>query len=117
MGTLGVCIVVAVILFILDRNHVWPQVWKGVKRTTKVTAKIALAIAVVCAIIYGISYSWGQVTIAREKRERAEAERIEKEKKDAGVVARWVELSSIEKAVCGDRFITATSYAKGGVGW
>jgi hypothetical protein len=69
-----------------------------------------LATAMICAITYGIFYTWGHVKDAREKRERAAAEKIEKEKKDAAIAARWAELNAIQSQVCGSQFISATLY-------
>jgi hypothetical protein len=52
--TIGLAIVIAAILFLIDRNHVWPQVWRGFKQTLKVVA----ALLVLGAICWGGYIAW-----------------------------------------------------------
>ena len=54
MNTIGICILLAVVIFVLDRNQVWPQVWRGTKRALKVTAKVAAILTVVVLVGWGI---------------------------------------------------------------
>jgi hypothetical protein len=51
---IGIAIVVAMILYILDRNHVFPQVWRGSKRALKVSCIIALILVVAGLVTWGI---------------------------------------------------------------
>jgi hypothetical protein len=52
--TIGLAIVIAAVLFLIDRNHVWPQVWRGVKQTLKV----CVALLILGAIIWGGYFVW-----------------------------------------------------------
>jgi hypothetical protein len=61
--TIALAILIAAILFIVDRNHVWPQVWRGFKKIVKV----ALALLVLGAII------WGGYSVWSAHKERIEA--------------------------------------------
>ena len=44
--TIGLAILIVAILFLIDRNHVWPQVWRGVKLTLKVGAVLLILAAI-----------------------------------------------------------------------
>jgi hypothetical protein len=44
--TIGLAILIVAILFLIDRNHVWPQVWQGFKRAMKGAAVAAIFVAV-----------------------------------------------------------------------
>jgi hypothetical protein len=112
MTTLGIAIVLATILFLIDRNHVWPQVWRGVKRTGKVTARVCLLLIAGGVVTYVIFYTWGEVKDAREKREQAavrQAEEAQEKAAEAKVsqakAERRAQLASIEQNVCGDKHI------------
>ena len=52
--TIGLAIVIAAVLFLIDRNHVWPQVWSGVKQTLK----FVVALIILCAILWGGYFVW-----------------------------------------------------------
>jgi hypothetical protein len=52
--TIGLAILIVAILFLIDRNHVWPQVWWGVKQTLKV----GVALLILGAIIWGGYSVW-----------------------------------------------------------
>ena len=107
MATLAAAIVLVAILFLIDRNHVWPQAWKAMKRVLKVSGKIALVLLVGCVAAYGIFAIWGEWKDARKRHERD----AKKARADKAVGDRWAELSSIEKDVCGDNFIYVSRVA------
>jgi hypothetical protein len=105
MTTLGFAIVLATILYIIDRNHVWPQVWKGLTRTAKVTARICLVLIAGGVVTYVIFYTWGAVKDAREKREWAAEQKATEAKANQAIADRWAQLSAIQKQVCDDKFV------------
>ena len=51
--TIGLAIVIAAVLFLIDRNHVWPQVWRGVKRATKICVEVVVVGVVVGTVLWG----------------------------------------------------------------
>jgi hypothetical protein len=52
--TIGLAILIVAVLFLIDRNHVWPHVWRGVKQTLKV----GLALLIVGAIGWAGYLGW-----------------------------------------------------------
>jgi hypothetical protein len=52
--TIGLAILIVAVLFLIDRNHVWPQVWRGVKQTSKVV----VALLIFGAIMWGGYFVW-----------------------------------------------------------
>jgi len=101
MSILGVAIVLAMILYIIDRNHVWPQVWKYTKRAV-----------IVCIVLGVVGYAWIKWDEHKQKVEadKYAAEQLAqyKEQKAAGEKAkadRWAELNSLQKEVCGDKLL------------
>ena len=53
---IGLAILIVAILFLIDRNHVWPQVWRGFKRTMKGAA----VVAIVVAVLWGGYLAWSE---------------------------------------------------------
>jgi hypothetical protein len=62
---LGAAIIIAMILFLIDRNHVWPQTWQLTKKILKVSAGLTL----LAAIAFGI---WLALDNYQDKKRNAE---------------------------------------------
>jgi type II secretory pathway pseudopilin PulG len=113
--TIGVAIIIAAILFLIDRNHVWPQVWRMTKRVGRTAGKMLLVLIVASLGTYVIFYTWGEVKDAREKRESEAAQKAEEARANRAIANRWAQLGAIQKDVCGDKQIAVfNSSAIGG---
>jgi hypothetical protein len=91
--TIGLAILIAAVLFLIDRNHVWPQVWRGVKKTLKVV----VVLAVIGGIVWGLDIARDKWIEARDARRAAEAEKVTEQK----IAGQWAALESLSNAVCG----------------
>lgn len=67
---IGLAILIAAVLFLIDRNHVWPQVWRGVKKTLKVTA----ILAGIGGVIWGLDIARDKWTAAQDARKQEAAQ-------------------------------------------
>jgi hypothetical protein len=102
MTILAVAIVLAMILYIVDRNHVWPQVWKYTKRAV-----------IVCIVLGVVGYAWikwdehkQRVEADKEAAEQQVQYKEQKAVEEKAKADRWAELNSIQQQVCGDKLIT-----------
>src|SRR5258708_27213736 len=95
---IAIAIVIAAVLFLIDRNHVWVEAWKIAKWTVVVT----VAIAVLEGGGFYLYTQWSEARQARRLREYDQAQAAAKAK---ALADRWSELNSIEKDVCGDKSI------------
>jgi hypothetical protein len=69
--TIGLAIIIAAVLFLIDRNHVWPQVWNITKRTLKVGLKCAAVVFIAALVCYGIFSVWGAWNAHKEALQEA----------------------------------------------
>ena len=72
---IGLAILIAAILFLIDRNHAWPQAWHIAKRAGKVSARIAVILVVSGLVTWGIFYAWSKAKDAREHLQQEAAAR------------------------------------------
>jgi hypothetical protein len=103
--TIGGAILIAAILFLIDRNHVWPQVWSGLKRMLKVTAKICSVLILIGTVVWIGTILYDKQQAAREERERIEAKRAEVAQKDKAIADRRAQLLPLQKDLCGEKTI------------
>jgi hypothetical protein len=95
---IAIAIVIAAVLFLIDRNHVWVQAWKIAKWTTVVSVAVAV-------LVGGGLYLYIQWSEARQAQQVREYDQAQAAAKAKALADRWSELNSIEKDVCGDKHI------------
>ena len=103
--TIGLAIVIAAVLFLIDRNHVWPQVWRGVKRATKICVEVVVVGVVVGTVLWGGDRAYDLWAKHRQERAEAAAEKAEEQRHATEVHNMWSALNAIEPNVCGSKLL------------
>lgn len=88
---LALAVLIAMVLYLIDRNQKWPQAWKYAKRTVAVL--IALGV-----LGWSGTYLYSEWQDYQYKQAAIESERQAKK----AVASRWAELEGLQGIVCGE---------------